>query len=244
MLASALMNSMNSPGEEQSSDNEGTAIPIPNPRAQDLPPDPPGNPAQNNPSTPEPAPDPLDPFRPENLRLDQSYLEQPAGQKLLTTVPIRKPHNQDFFRVHPNEEYRLTPAALITLHDDSETFLVHRSFVSELAPAEYYLATLYLVMNRQGVLSLWPVKMPAPGQRPIAWHASAAEAASRAERSWIKIIANKNLGAYEVVVANGQLSDPEWPKLSFAEILQIAFRDDRVIQSHSHPVIRRLRGTE
>ena len=157
-------------------------------------------------------------------------------------MPIRKPHKQDFFRVHP--QHRVAPAALITLHDDSETFLIHRKFLPELAPGEYYLATLYLVMNRQGVLSLWPVKRPASGQNPSAWHTSAEEAARRAERSWVKILANMSLGAYEILVAGGQLSEPEWPELSFDEILKVAFRDDRIIRDHNHPVIRRIRGFE
>ena len=42
-----------------------------------------------------------DPFDPENLRLDQSFVETSGVKKLLTTVPVRKPNNQDFVRVHP-----------------------------------------------------------------------------------------------------------------------------------------------
>src|SRR6478609_4411349 len=43
-----------------------------------------------------------DPFDPENLRLDQSFVETSGVKKLLTTVPVRKPNNQDFVRVHPD----------------------------------------------------------------------------------------------------------------------------------------------
>lgn len=42
-----------------------------------------------------------DPFDPENLRLDQSFVETSGVKKLLTTVPVRKPNNQDFVRVRP-----------------------------------------------------------------------------------------------------------------------------------------------
>jgi uncharacterized protein YbdZ (MbtH family) len=227
----------NNPVEGRASDNHETTTPTQDPRLQELPPD------LATDSPPALDPDLLDPFHPENLRLDQSYLEQPAGRKLLTTVPIRKPHSQDFFRVHPSEEYRVSLAAMITLKDDNDTFLVHPSFVSELAHGEFYHATLYLVINRQKVISIWPVKQAGPEQRPMAWHVSAADAAQKAMKSWIRIIANRSLGAYEILQASGPLSEPEWPDLAFSEILAIAFRD-RIVRDHHHPVIKRLRGTE
>ena len=39
-------------------------------------------------------------------------------------VPIRKPHSQDIFRVHPSEEYRVSLAAMITLKDENDMFLL------------------------------------------------------------------------------------------------------------------------
>ena len=41
--------------------------------------------------------------------------------------------------------------------------------------------------------------------------------------------------------AQGELSEPEWPKKSFKELVEIAFRG-RVIDRDDHPVINRLRG--
>ena len=58
------------------------------------------------------------------LRLDQSVLETVGTRKLITTVPVRKPNQQEFFRVHPDPAYRLTPAAVIELKDERETYLV------------------------------------------------------------------------------------------------------------------------
>ena len=106
-------------------------------------------------------PDLLDPFHPENLRLDQSYLEQPAGRSCSQRFQSES-RTARTFRVHPSEEYRVSLAAMITLKDDNDTFLVHPSFVSELAHGEFYHATLYLVMNRQKVISIWPVKQTGP----------------------------------------------------------------------------------
>src|SRR5205807_9882261 len=87
-----------------------------------------------------------DPFDPVNLRIDQSFLNRGAAKKLLTTVPVRKPHKQDFIRVHPSEDCRLT-AALIELHEDRETYLVLPGFAHQLNEGEYFTATLYLCIN-------------------------------------------------------------------------------------------------
>ena len=56
-------------------------------------------------ATPERAPAP-DPFRPENLRLSQSFNEMVGVKKILSTIPVRKPGAQDFVRVHPGPEWR------------------------------------------------------------------------------------------------------------------------------------------
>jgi hypothetical protein len=46
---------------------------------------------------------------------------------------------------------------------------------------------------------------------------------------------------YDVVQAVGELTEPEWPDLPFAEILRLTFKD-RFIRSTDHPVLRALRG--
>ena len=66
---------------------------------------------------------PYDPFDIENLRLDQAFASTAGVKKLLTTVPVRKPHRQELVRVHPDEAYRVQ-AAVIELRDDREIYLV------------------------------------------------------------------------------------------------------------------------
>jgi hypothetical protein len=48
------------------------------------------------------------------------------------------------------------------------------------------------------------------------------------------------LGAYSVFYADN-LPDPDWPALSFRDLLRIAFKD-QFIQTLDHPVLRQLRG--
>lgn len=190
-----------------------------------------------NTSAPVGAPDPFTNL--DSLRLNQSFADTVGVKRLLTTVPVRKPGRQDFVRVHPAEEYRLTPAALIELKEDRETYLVMPQVADEL-PGEFVFATLYTTISRQGVLSLWPVRLQADG-RQNDWHRSAAEAAELAMRKWIRLSSNMALGAYEIFEATGNLGEPTWPDVSLADILRIAFRG-HFVDSPDHPLVQRLLG--
>jgi len=180
-----------------------------------------------------------DPFDPANLRLDQSFVETSGVKKLLTTVPVRKPNNQDFVRVHPDAAYRLT-SAIIELKEDRESYLVPPSIAAQL-PGECSPVTLYTAINRQGVVFLWPVKLPTPDGKILEWHRSAAEAAERAMDCWLRVKADMALGAYAMYEASSTIPDPIWPTATLKELLKIGFKD-RLVDSLDHPVIKRLRG--
>jgi hypothetical protein len=182
----------------------------------------------------------LNPFDPESLRLDPSYAEKIGVRKLLTTVPVRKPNRQEFVSVHPDANYRLEPAAIIEVKSDNEIYLLSPSAAGEL-PGEFAPATLFTTINRQGVLFLWPIKLPGIDGKDNEWHRSAREAAQKAMAAWMRVTANKSLGAYELFEAMGDLPEPEWPNTPFPELLRIAFRD-YYVDSLDHPLIQRLRG--
>jgi hypothetical protein len=180
-----------------------------------------------------------DPFDLASLRLNPSFIETAGVRKLLMTVPVKRPSPQDFFRVHPAPEYREN-FAVIDLKDDREEFLVHPSILPELASEAVY-KTIFTTTNRQGVVSLWPIRLPAPDDRKTEWPRSAREAAELAMTRWVRMKANMSLGAYEITVAESVMADPVWPELPYAELVRIAFRE-RIVTTLDHPVIRRLRG--
>lgn len=179
------------------------------------------------------------PFNPDNLRLSQDFAVNVGVKKALITVPVRKPNRQDFVRVHPEDDFRLETAVL-ELKEERETYLVDKGLWHEL-PGEIVPKVLYTTINRQGVLTLWPIRLPGEDGRLDEWNNSALEAAERAKNQWIRVSANMGLGAYDVYEAVGDIPDPEWPDLGFQEILHVAFKD-RFITSLDHPVIHRLRG--
>lgn len=180
-----------------------------------------------------------DRFDPSRLRLSQNFVESVGVKKALLTVPVRKPGRQDFVRTHPDSTFRLE-TAVIELKEDRETYLIDPELWHEL-PGEIVPKVLFTTMNRQGVLSLWPIRLPREDGRHDEWNRSALEAAELAQSKWLRVAANMSLGAYEVYEAVSKLPEPEWPEVTFPEILKIAFRD-RFITDLSHPVVRRLRG--
>jgi acetoin utilization deacetylase AcuC-like enzyme len=196
--------------------------PIPNPETD--------NPPQTNEDHP---------FDPTRLRLSQNFAESVGVKKALLTIPVRKPGRQDFIRVHPEEAYRLETAVL-ELKEERETYLVAPELWPEL-PGEIVPKVLFTTLSRQGVLILWPIRLPGEEGRHDAWNRSALEAAKMAQTRWIRLAANMALGAYEIYEAVGDLPEPEWPEVEFEEMLRIAFRN-HFIDSVDHSVVRRLRG--
>jgi hypothetical protein len=87
-----------------------------------------------------------DPFNLSNLRLSQDFVETAGVKKLLTTVPVRRPHSQDFVRVHPDPNYRMT-FAVIDLKDDREIYLLPPAIAQQL-PGEFVTITLSRLIGK------------------------------------------------------------------------------------------------
>jgi len=180
-----------------------------------------------------------DPFDLDKLRLSQDFSANLGVKKALLTVPVRRPNRQEFIRVHPDADWRLE-TVILEVKEEREVYLVDKNLWGQL-PGELIPKVLFTVINRQGVLTLWPIRLPGEDGRHDEWNRSALEAAEMAQKEWVKVAANMHLGAYEVYRAMADLPEPDWPDTTFQEILRVAFRD-RFIRSMDHPVVRRLRG--
>jgi hypothetical protein len=188
-----------------------------------------------------PAGEAPDPFDPAALRLSGAFSAAVGVKKALLTVPVRKPDKSWFVRTHPDPAYRLE-TAVIELKEDREVYLVAPDLWPHLAAESTFSPrALFTAVNRQGVVFLWPVKLPGSDGRVDEWSRSALEAAGLAAKGWVRVQANMALGAYEVFQARGDIPEPQWPEHSFRELLRVAFRE-QFIDAHDHPVLRRLRG--
>jgi hypothetical protein len=175
----------------------------------------------------------------DSLRLSQNFGETLGVKRLITRVPVRKPHKSEFFRVRPGEAWQF-PTAILERPQESETFLLVPEVV-QVIPELVRPVVLHTAIDRTNNVFLIPVPLPGPDGRRNPWHDSLAQIVAKAETRWLRGVANMALGAYDMLVAQGNLDEPEWPDLSLRDLLEIAFRD-RVITAANHPVISQLRG--
>ena len=175
----------------------------------------------------------------EEIRLSQDYASAVGVKKGLTTVPIRKPSKQTFFRVHPDPAYQLDTMVL-ELEEEGETYLVKPHLYAELG-REITPKRIYTCITKPGVCFLWPIKLPGEDGRLNPWPQSALEAAEIGKEKWIRVKSNKSLGAYEVFEATATFPDPKWPDVTFEELVTLAFKE-KVINDLEHPIVRQLRG--
>ena len=185
-------------------------------------------------------PDAYDPLKPENLRLDQSELDQPAVKPELTALPVRRPGKFEFVQVHPDPAYRLGPVCFIALGRD-DYYIVPPNFRKNLKAREYWIGQIFLATNRLEKPFLWIVKLQNPAGRTSDWYTSDLECAERAMRNWVQVIADQDAGIYTVAVAEDDLEAPEFPSQSMEDLIKLAFKR-RTVDSLDHPVFKQLRG--
>lgn len=185
--------------------------------------------------------EPVDPFDPEQLR--QASLADIGVEKVTLTVPARRPGRTEFFRVHPDAEYSIDWYVLERNDElDRETYWVTPKFRGELLD-ELRPVRIFTCINKRGTVFLWPAKLPTPESNlGRTWSESALEIADYAKTTWVKMIGKRDLGAYEMFKARGDLGEPEWPSKTLPELLKLAFKGDRLIDSLDHAVLRELAG--
>jgi hypothetical protein len=180
------------------------------------------------------------------LRIDPDNLAPFMRRPKQLVVPVRKPNRTWFIRVHPDAGYHYA-TYLLELKDDAgkgtqEMYLVHQDLWPDLTGEPTFTPwVLHTAVSRQGDYFLWPIRAPRPDGRRDDWSATAREAAALAQKSWVRVLANMTLGAYDVLEASAKLPEPVWPSASFDELVNRAFRDT-FIASEDHPVLKKLRG--
>lgn len=170
------------------------------------------------------------------FRISQSF-STPTSKNILK-VRVGRPSNASFFRAR-DEDF---PALLLVSREEDETYLVESKLQSALVDEPTVSVRLLITtVTIQGILTLWPVRIPDENGRLDRWGRSALDAVEIAKTKWIRLISNRELGEYQIREAAIQAPEPQWPSESFREIVNIVFRD-RVIRTLDHPALRRLRG--
>ncbi|MBV9657271.1 MAG: hypothetical protein JO295_04085 [Verrucomicrobia bacterium] len=191
---------------------------------------------------PTPAKQPEDVFASlDALRIDPKMVDGPTVAKVLVTIPVRKPSKEMFVRTHPDSAAYSLDTFVLELKEENEIYLVAPNLRDQLlGEPTVHVKRLHLAVTRQCDVFVWPVRLPGADGRLDAWNESALEAQQLARHKWVRVSANRSLGAYDLAVAAVD-QEPAWPKQPYNELLRIAFKG-KIIDSVDHPVLRRLRG--
>jgi hypothetical protein len=183
-----------------------------------------------------------DPFDLDALRATPD-LETVNVEKVLITVPVRRPGKNDFFRVHPDPDFVVDNYVLEHESDQDRTTYWVTPDLRDVLGDYLRKVRLFTCMDKRGNVFLWPAKLPTnDGSRAAqSWYTSGLLAADEAKKVWVKIIGNRQIGAYDIVRARGDLGDPQWPDHSLKDLIKIAFRE-KLIDTVDHPVIKDLMG--
>ena len=176
---------------------------------------------------------PPNPFDPKTLSVGLTGGENFPVTRLLTAVPVRKPHPKEWVRSHPSPDFSVI-VALLEMPDGDRPYVV----TPEVAAAfreEVRQSELRLSITQQGTVFLWQQPVIDPNGREIQWHTTHRMAAERAKTEWIRMVSNRALGAYLIHIAEVANVDPVWPGYSLAVT-------GRLIDSPDHPVIQQLLG--
>ena len=127
--------------------------------------------------------DPTDPYNLESLRLTQDFASAAGVKPLTKTIPVKKPSKEWFIRTHPDPTYRLQTQVL-ELKDstDRDSYLVAPSLWGELSPETTVSPRLLIPsISRQGVMFIWPIRLPGSDGKIDDWSRSLTDAADRSQ---------------------------------------------------------------
>ena len=168
----------------------------------------------------------------------------PVNMARAAGVNFRKPTDKEFIRVTQNQneiipfdilevddktQYIVTPAAMSAinkLHEEAGKKMIKTRRVM-----------MHLTVNLDGVGFLWPITV---SDSENTWLDSAINCAAIAKGQWIRVVSNGVAKRY----ANKHAGVvPQWPKETFIEMLNLAFKN-KVIRSLDHPAIKQLLDEE
>jgi len=176
-----------------------------------------------------------------SLAIDQEHLEELAnpGEKS-SVVECRRPAKSQFFTVRPEPEKRWKDRAyyFVLEVEGRDPYIVHPSIANKKKDEEDTIRPVMLVryVTMAGEEGLWPLKLNPSDGKSNAWNTSALNILLLAEKGWVRIVSMKK--NYRHQLSNKTLTEtlPQFTDRSFDELVNIAFKEDRVITSLDHEI--------
>jgi hypothetical protein len=172
-------------------------------------------------------------YDPWDLDAARNRQKKERRVRVVTTYRIsNRPREGSFFRVNPDSAYQYR--ALLYLERNEKgivdtTYLVDWRFQEELEDSDlarfFQPALLLLAIEWQSSKPyVHYIKEPRDDQRDNDYWVTARTVADKAMKEWVQCLSGE--GGYDYNVARKKHPDPQWPNLSFGEILKSLSRDD------------------
>ncbi len=167
-------------------------------------------------------------------------MAQLGVQSEKSEIPVGKRHDQIWIRVHPT--YHRDFAMLVLKGEGSnKTFIpVTNSFAKQIEDDIKWM-TLYIGTTRSHTPFVWPIRIVQ--DRKDTWAATERECAEKAMKKWIRVLSDQPSSCFYDREAQSIQVEPVFPKMTFNEILNVAFKGDMVM-SMEHPAIKELYGVD
>ena len=182
------------------------------------------------------------------LASDMSYVDDSTEIEEISSIPVRKPGKEKYFRVHPGKEFSIA-LQLLEIKDDLDLkgeYIVHPTEDKNLDQffrenkAMIKKKTIVLCEDTDGKHFVWPVAPPSSDNN---WHKTARKASDEAQSKWTRLQSNQRKGCYDVSTAKKNTKEPNWPKEKFDQILNTSF-EGKIVDSMDHPVVQYLKGED
>lgn len=163
------------------------------------------------------------------------------SEKLLSSLPVRKPKRDEWVRVHNEIQVRVY---IYEAKEDNANYIVMPAVAESLLDVVRFVQ-LSLAVNYSGSAFAWPVPVPTE-RKPHRAHISAFAGAEKAMCEWVRISWCKD--DYEIRRRLSSKIEPVWPGeiTSASEMLRFVVKAGgiEIIESLDHPVVRALLGQD
>lgn len=173
--------------------------------------------------------------------LGRSLDEVVPSEKLLTSLPVRKPKKDEWVRCHPEI------SACVNIYENKDTrecYLVLPEVIEPLSDVVRHVR-LSLTVNYAGIPFLWILPVPSDRQNHHSY-ITAFVAADRSTKEWIRIAWGS--GDYDVHRRRSAGNEPVWPReiTNASDMLRFAsnFGAFEIIDSVDHPVVKHHLGLD
>lgn len=206
----------------------------------------------DEPTPPDEKPDPKLPpeddddfFSPENMRLAAQMA--PEVKPVNNAFEVKKPPKDKSIRIHPDPNFsKVWPAFEV----DEVFYLIHPKLARTLEAdpvfsSSVHAVRLMLCAIADGPFFVWCVKQPLDPAKAGSMHEAREQAIAHAMKGWVRITWSAKKGIHECFPYVGpDRVEPDWPDMTFQEIMKVVFGESRMIKDLNHPIVRKLGGLE